>query len=178
MSEVIGAVIGAVAVICIPLVAWFSRRATREGRLLLRLERLGSVFALIPDSAEKDVFEVHLTGAAGDLNSWLDADNAKRRKLIRNINRWTYGIGVLAALFALPSIDSAANPWQSSLLGAASGVAIAAVTMGASLLLERSARSKSARAAKEREDAATALRIEALRQGEPMPIAVSVKKRS
>jgi hypothetical protein len=177
MSEVVGAVIGAIAVVCIPLAAWFSRRATREGRLLLRVERLGSVFALIPDSTEKDTFELHVIGAVADLNSWLDADNAKRRKLIRTINRWTYGIGVLAVFIALPSIDTSANPWQSSVLGTVIGLSIAGVTMGASFLLERSARAKSALAAKAREDAAAALRMEALRQGEPMPMAQPLKKR-
>ena len=177
MSEVFAAALGALAVIGIPLVAWFSQRATREGRLLLRVERLGSVYALMPISPEKETFEVHLTGAVADLNAWLDADNAKRRKTIRLVSGWTYAIGVVAVLIALPSVDTAKNPWQSSLLGAVIGVTIAAVTTGASFLLERSARAKSARAAKEREDAAAALRMEALRQGEPMPMAQPSKKR-
>jgi len=169
MPEFFAAALGALAVVGIPLVAWFSRRATREGRLLLRVEQLGSVFALMPSSPERDIFEVHVTSAIAELNSWLDADNAHRRRLIRNINGWTYCLGVLAVFIALPSIDTTANPWQSSLLGAAIGVTIAIMTMAASFLLERSARSKAARAAKERDEAAAALRMQAIRQGERLP---------
>ena len=53
MSDVTAAVVGAVAVTCIPVFAWFSRRATKEGRLLLRVDRLGKAYALMPDSDEK-----------------------------------------------------------------------------------------------------------------------------
>jgi hypothetical protein len=169
MSEVFAAALGALAVIGIPIAAWFSRRATREGRLLLRVERLGSVYALIPTSSEKEKFAVHLVRATANLNAWLDVDNAKRRKTIRLVSGWTYGIGVIAVLVVIPTIDTDAHPWQSSLLGAVVGIAIAAVTMGTSFLLERSARTKASRAATEREAAAAALRMEALRRGESIP---------
>lgn len=177
MSEIFVAALGVLAVIGIPIVTWFSRRATREGRLLLRVERLGSVYALMPISPEKDIFEVHLIGAITDLNAWLDADNAKRRKLIRLARGSTYAIGVVAVLIALPFMDAAANPWQAFLLGSIIGVASTAVTMGTSFLLEREARAKSALAAKEREDAAAALRMKALRKGEPMPMSQAFKMR-
>ena len=174
MSEILPAALGALAVIGIPLVSWFSRRATREGRLLLRMERLGSVYALMPASPEKNTFGVYLIGAVADLNSWLDTDNAKRRRLISTINRWTYGIGVAAVFITLPSIDTTANPWLTSVLGAVIGLTIALITMSAAYFLERNARQKSARAAKEREDAAAAVRMEALRRGEPLPVTESI----
>jgi len=177
MPEVVAAILGALAVIGIPLVAWFSRRATREGRLLLRVERLGSVHALMPASPEKDTFEGYLTAAVADLNTWLNPENAKRRKLIRNINWLTYVVGVIAVILAFPSIDTAANPWQSSVLGVGIGLAIAVVSLGASYLLERNARAESARALEEREQAATALRMDALRHGEPLPGADAVSKK-
>jgi hypothetical protein len=177
MSEVFAAALAALAVVGIPLVAWFSRRATREGRLLLRIERLGSVYSLMPASLEKNTFEVRVTEAVADLNRWLDEDNAKRRTIVRLISGATYAIGVVAVLIALPFLDAAANPLQSSLFGSVVGVAIAAVTTGASFVLERSASAKSARAAKEREGAADALRIEALRQGHPLPIPQPANKR-
>lgn len=176
MSELLAATLGAFAVIGIPFVAWFSRRATREGRLLLRVERLGSVLALMPLSPERDIFETHVNGAVADLNLWLDADNAKRRGFIRNVNRWTYSLGVLAALVVLPSIDATVNPWQSSLVGTIIGGTIAIVTIGTSFLLERSARSKAARAEEERDEAAAVLRMEALRRGEQLPECPPVKR--
>lgn len=178
MPEIIGAVVGALAVIGIPLVAWFARRATREGRLLLRVERLGSVHALMPESPEKSIFEVHLTGALDDLNSWMDLDNVKRRKLIRKINWWTYGIGAVAVLVTLPTIDPTVNPWQASLTGTVIGVAISVVTLGASFVLERSGRKKSAQKAAEREEAVAALRLEALRKGTRAPTTHTLRTES
>ncbi|CAO1649202.1 hypothetical protein NYA9BBAC_00222 [Salinibacterium sp. NYA9b] len=177
MSEIFATVLGALAVIGIPLVAWFSRRATREGRLLLRIERLGAAYALMPISPEKDSFEVHLIGAITDLNEWLEADNAKRRKLIRLIHGWIYAIGVIAVFIAIPSLETAERPWQSFLIGSVLGITIAAVTIGASFLLERGARAKSALAAKEREEGAAALRMKALLKGEPIPMAQDFKPR-
>ena len=52
MTEIAGSIVGAAVVICIPLIAWFSRRATREGRLMLPVERLGIVYALMPHSLQ------------------------------------------------------------------------------------------------------------------------------
>ena len=121
-------------------------------------------------SRERDIFEVHTTAAVAELNSWLDAENVNCRRLIRNIKIRTYWLGVLAVFMVLPSLDTTANAWQSSLLGALIGVTIAIITTGASFLLERSARSRATRSAKERDEAAAFLRTEALRQGERPPV--------
>jgi len=177
MSEVLAAALGAIALVGIPFVAWFSRRATREARLLLRVEKLGTAYRLMPSSPEKTTFESHLTRAIADVNSWLDPESATRRRLVRKINRWTYGFGVLALFVTFPLINTTENPWQSSFLGAGIGVAIAIITTVASFLVERNARTKSALAAKERDKAAAALRMNALRRGEPMPVSQPSKGR-
>jgi uncharacterized membrane protein len=117
----------------------------------------------MPASPEKDTFGVYLTGAVADLNSWMDIENAKRRRLIRRINSWTYVIGVAGVLAALPVLDMAANPWLTSVVGAVAGSVIAVTTMAASHFVERSASQKSARAGKDREAAAATARMEALR---------------
>lgn len=167
MSELLAAALGALAVIGIPLVAWYSRRATREGRLLLRIQKFGSAYELMPESSEKETFRVHLTGAIADLNSWMDADNASRRKLIRRINGWTYGVGVAALLLSLPIVESPSQPWLASVLGTTIGFAIAIATMSASFVVERSARQKSAETARQRDEALAEARVAAFQQGTP-----------
>jgi hypothetical protein len=162
MYELVGPVIGAIAVIGIPLVAWLSRRSTREGRLLMRVERLGTAHALMPDSAEKNSFAVYLVAAISDLNSWLNPDNAKRRRLIRRIFGWTYALGVIAVLISIPAVNDESKPWLPSTLGISIGTGIAAITMGSSFLIERSARRKAALARKRAEDAESQARMEAL----------------
>lgn len=169
MSEVIGAVIGALAVVGIPIIAWYSRRATREGRLVLRVERLGGVYALMPDSAEKDAFKPHLTTAISYLNAWLDEDNVKRRRLIRTISGITYVGGLVAGLALVPLIEGVANPWFTAAIGVVLGLAITAITTGSRYLIERHARRKAEKVATDREGAVTAERVEALKRGEPLP---------
>lgn len=166
MPEVVGAVIGAIAVIGIPLAAWLSRRTTREGRLLLRVERLGSAYALMPVSTEKDTFEVYLNAAVRDLNVWLDPDNAKQRKLVRVVSGWIYAFGMLAFFITQPIAQANDNPLLASWNGVLIGSGIALVASVAALLLERRTRKQKAEAVKAIEDAAAAVRMEALRRGE------------
>ncbi|TFD47156.1 hypothetical protein E3T33_03785 [Cryobacterium sp. TMT1-2-1] len=168
MSEITGAAIGALAVICIPLIAWFSRRATPEGRLTLRVERLGNVYALMPESQEKETFRQHLTGAISNLNTWLDPDARKRRRVIQGAAVSVYLVGVVLAMWVINSVDENVKPWVSPILGAALGVAISGVAIVMALLLERSARRKAGKSTKAAEEAATALRIEALKMGVPV----------
>ena len=169
MPEVVSALIGAVAVICIPIIAWLFRRSTREGRLLLRVERLGSAHSVMPDSPEKLRFAGYLVGAVNDLNSWLDPENRRRRKLIRRIFGWTYAVGVIAVLLSIPVIDDDSRPWLSSTLGIIIGTGIAVVTMGSSFIIERNARLNAAKALKMIDDTAASERMEAVRRGEASP---------
>ena len=116
----------------------------------------------MPDSAEKNTFAVYLTGAITDLNTWLDSDNTKRRKLIRGIFGWTYFLGVIAVLLSIPVINDDSQPWLPSTLGIFIGSGIAGITMGSQYLIERNARKKAALATKLTEDAESQARMEAL----------------
>ncbi|HEX4402913.1 MAG TPA: hypothetical protein VHZ98_16450 [Galbitalea sp.] len=166
MPGIIGAVVGALAVIGIPIVAWLSRRVTQEGRRMLRVERLGTVYAVMPDSPEKDAFKVHVTGAIASLNSWLDPDNARRRRIVRGVSTVTYVVGVILVLVTVPFVDATKNPWFSSLFGIVIGFGIALITFGTSYILDRSTRAKKSREAAQQERAAAAARMDALMRGE------------
>ncbi|MHC5795330.1 hypothetical protein ACVXZ4_04155 [Lacisediminihabitans sp. FW035] len=166
MSEILAAVFGAIAIIGIPLAAWLSRRATKEGRLTLRVERLGTVYALMPESPEKETFKQHVTVAVEALNVWLNPDNARRRQISRRVSTILWLVCVAAVFIAVPFVDTTKTPWVTSVLGVVIGSVIALVTFSTSYLLERSARIKNHHDAAERENAAAAIRMEALRRGE------------
>jgi hypothetical protein len=163
MPEITGAIIGALAAVGIPLIAWFSRRATHVGRLLLRVERLGTAFAVMPISAERDTFSVHLRQAIGELNEWLDQETAKRRKILRWVSGVTYAAGVSGAVWMVQSLDEGAKPWLSPVIGIVAGVAVSAISLGTQGLLDRSARVKRDSAARAAEAKEAEARMEILR---------------
>lgn len=169
MEQIFGSAIGALAVICIPLIGWFSRRVTPEGRLTLRVERLGSVYALMPESPEKDEFKAHVTSAIKNLNGWLDPDTRRKRRVIQGVSVAAYLLGVSIAFIVINSVDESAKFWLSPLIGVGLGVAITAVAGFTALGLERQGSTRDAKAAKAIIDAAAAERMEALRRGLPIP---------
>lgn len=169
MSQLVGAVIGAIAVVSIPLVAWFSRRATREGRLLVRVERLGSAYGVMPASSERGEFEQHLRRAIAHLNDWLDTEKRARRRLQRQISGIAYVVGVLAVFVAIPLIGPG-NSVATSILGIVVGSLISIVGFGSTFLLERSATRQAEAGARAEAAAAERVRLDALRRGErPSP---------
>jgi len=163
MLEITGAAIGAIAVICIPLVAWFSRRATPEGRLTLRVERLGRVFAVMPESHEKDAFMPHLTNAIKNLNDWLDPGARKRRRLTQGISALVYFVGIALAVIVVNHVDEPAKQWVSAVVGVVLGVVLAGAVNVTAKILEKIAQRESAIVAARAESDAAAKRMEALR---------------
>ncbi len=171
MSAIVGAVIGALAALLIPVAAWLSQRATREGRLLLRVERLGNAYEVMPESQERRIFESHLRQAISRLNNWLDAERRARRRLQRLITITTYFVGLLVLSIAVP-IVGVNNGAASSAVGVVVGVLVSVVSLGSSYLIERSAGKAADRAARAEGASAEARRLEALRKGEnPDPVA-------
>lgn len=162
MPELAGPLIGSLAVIVIPLVTWFGRRATHQGRLTLRVERLGAIFAVMPQSPEREEFSIHLRCAVGDLNEWLDPAAAKRRQILRVASGSAYTVGVAVAILLLQSVDQEAKPWISPLVGIGSGIAISAVSLATERILKRRARATEDRIACATSLQETAARIEAL----------------
>jgi hypothetical protein len=164
MAEVFGPLVTAIAVVGIPLVSWFSRRATREGRLLLRVERLGSAFAVMPASAERTEFELHLRNAVALLNEWLDSENRDRRRIRIAVLVAASLAALVVLIFAFP-IVGAANTVGQTWLGVAVGSSIALINFGTSLLIERAAARKSAAREQSARAAEATARMEALRLG-------------
>lgn len=164
MTEILGALVGSLAVIGIPIVAWSSRRFTREGRLLLRIERLGSAHALMPNSSEKELFETHVNQVTAELNEWLDEGNRRRRRIQRRVSTSIYVLGMLAVFLSVPFTTSD-DPWRSTTIGVGVGIFIVVATFGSSFLLSRNSRINVEKEARQKEKAEEALRLEALRLG-------------
>ncbi|WP_167041284.1 hypothetical protein [Salinibacterium sp. ZJ454] len=160
--------LGVLAVIGTPLLLWFTRRTTREGRLLLRIERLGTAHSLMPDSPEKTTFETHVNRLVADLNVWLDEGNRRRRSIQRSVTWTSYCAGVLAVVASLPFTDPE-QPWRSTVLGTMIGLAIAATTSVSSYILARNARKELDGVERSQAAAEEAARIEALKMGLPIP---------
>jgi uncharacterized membrane protein YbhN (UPF0104 family) len=161
MSEIIGAVIGTIAVIVIPLFNWLSHRVTREGRLLLRVNRFGATYALMPEGAERDAFARHLNRLIKELNEWLEPANKRRRRAQLVISVLIYIAGVAVALSLFSLIQT--HPWVQVLIGGVAGGLIIWVQEFGSGLIERDKQ----RADQARRDEAEAARHEAIRRGEP-----------
>lgn len=170
MPEIVGAIVGALAVIGIPIAAWLSRRVTQEGRRTLRVERLGGVYALMPESPEKEAFKLHVTDAIASLNLWLDPDNSRRRRIVRRVSTVAYIVGVLVVLVTVPLVSPTKTPLFSSVFGIVIGIVISLITFGTSYILERKTRAEKSREAAEQSKAAAAARMDALLRGEaPTP---------
>ncbi len=103
MNEFLAAVIGALAVVVVPAVGWFSQRLTREGRLLLRIDRLGAAYVLLPDSKEKSALGAHLRLAVADLNMWLEPSN-KAVRMLRRVITWTLFVIAVVSLSTITTL--------------------------------------------------------------------------
>lgn len=158
MNEVVAAIIGAAAVILIPLFAWSSQRLTREGRLLVRVNRLGSAFAVMPQSPEKVEFEGYLRRAVADLNEWISPAKKAQRAVVRFIGGVLYIFGV-AGLFIVYRTFGIENSFLTSLLGVLIGAGVAALSLMASNIIQRVAAQRED--AQQREE-----RMERIRRGE------------
>jgi Na+/proline symporter len=164
MSEIGAAAIGALALLGIPIVAWLSKRATREGRLLLRAERLGVVYSTLPDSKERESFKAHVVAVVDELNSWMDVDKTRSRRAIRAIWIATIIAGTTAAIAIAPLIAREFFPW----LGVVLGLAMSAITQVGTFLIERRERTRSSEAKRASAEAEMTKRLDARRRGDPV----------
>jgi hypothetical protein len=169
MNEIVGGVIGALALIGIPLVAWIARRATREGRLLLRVEALGRAYVLMPVGEGRAVFEGHVNAAVSELNSWLDPENRRLRMQQRAFSVSTYVLGGIATVLMVPIF--ARIPELNTLAGITIGCVIAVVNLSGSWLIGRGAATKASLAAEAQRLQHERKRLEALKRGEPFAFA-------
>jgi len=163
VSDLAPALLGALALIGIPIVAWLSQRVTREGRLLGRLRRLGTVYNLLPDSPEKDTFGAHITSVVSDLNAWIDSETLQRRVRTRLVWSITYSLGVAGSITVAVAVGKEDQPWLSFAIGLGFGVVITAVASGLTWMLDRRSQERAAKEANRKAEAAAAERIESLR---------------
>lgn len=169
MPELLSTGIGALALMLVSLVSWYSPRATYEGRLLLRVERLGAAYAVMPSSSEKESFERHLTGEIKKLNEWIDPNNARKRRIVRNVKVWLSLLALAGLLFVLPGLAPDLPPAVSAFVGFGVGTVIAIVAIVVEQTMEKLTRRRDESALAERNAAETEARISALRLGEAPP---------
>lgn len=167
METIWSAVITALVLLFIPVVGWFSRRATREGRLTLRVERLGTLYAAMPDSDEREMFKAHYLAAISDLNGWLDIDARAFRRARRAIYVITYVVGIVL-LFVVSANLPKGDTVASTLAGFGIALVIIAGTFGGGAALERLAARKQERELAKAKEADDHAKVELFRKGEPL----------
>jgi hypothetical protein len=160
MEVVWGAVISASVFLAIPLFGWFSRRATKEGRLTLRVERMGTVYSAMPESAERTTYEAHYRRAIGELNNWLDIDAKALRRSVRAVFVFSYIFGIIV-FTALGPLIAADNSVLTTLFGTLVAFIIGVGAYGGQYFLER-------RATRRQEVEHKAAKEKAFRKGEPL----------
>ena len=163
MEEMWAAIIGALALVGIPLAAWLSRRFTKEGRLLLRIERLGAAHAVVPDSEQRDALGRRLLLLVTELNAWIDVPKEKLRVSQRVLALCVFLVGFAVTVAVTSHIT---DPTLVVVIQIVAGVVIAFASIGVSTLLERWASKGEASRLSAAATAASAERYDALMRGE------------
>lgn len=157
MPELLAVLLSIIGVAVVPFIGWLSQRLTREARLLLRVNRLGSALQFVPSSDERTALEKNLLAAVRDLTEWIDPIN----KGIRGIQRL---IGVLlfvaGSWFVVWLQSFGAVPSAVSFLTALAIGAFVAIAMVATGFLMQKLFTR------RRSDTELKRRIEGLRRGE------------
>jgi hypothetical protein len=155
MNEIIASVVVAAAAVGIAVAG--SQRLTREGRLIGRLQRLGTAYALVPASPEGRELEIHVRRAAAELADWIDPGKSARRWVLRLLTAILFAVAVtvLVLISNALSLDLLVTTVLSVLVGFLVGAASLLIAAGLQRFVDRRE--------SERE---TAVRLELLRKGE------------
>lgn len=159
MDFELGSVLGAIAVIAIPLIAWLSPRLTHQGRLLGRISRLSAAYQSMPPSTERDRLGAHITILGAQLLEWIDGDTHAHRVARHWLNAFIFLLAIGAAVtvnMQLHPDPTVAIIWNLA-LGFAAGVLMVITTEW----LDR-------RAARRRKMAAQEERASAFRRAESL----------
>jgi len=143
MDSISGAIVGAVTLIIVSFVGWFSQRATRESRLLAKVERFGNAYAAVPDSPEKAALKEHFLKSVQELNG--EFEEKPNRTLINTITILTSIVGVAVVFLLVPS--GGRISLLGILLGFVLGLLVGGVNLAATWFINRRA---SARAFEQR----------------------------
>ena len=152
-----GSVLGAIAIIAIPLIAWLSPRLTHQGRLLGRISRLSDAYQSMPLSAERDRLGEHITGLGAQLLEWIDADTHAHRV----VRHWLNAIIFLLAIGAAVAVNMQLHPDPTVAL-----ISNLALGFAAGVLMVITTEWLDRRAARRRKAAAQQARAAAFRRGE------------
>jgi len=151
MLEIVPTLLAVLGTAVITAAAWFSKRATREGRLLLRIERLGAAYALLPESVEKKQLGGHLLRTAAALNDWLDVDAQRLRRVQWIATVVAFVLAVVASSYVVPAIASPGAQWLTSFaIGLGLGFLVLLTMLAGQFVLARSARQRELARAAER----------------------------
>jgi hypothetical protein len=140
-------VLGAITVALIAVVGWAGPRWTKEGRLLMRIRRLGDAYALLPESSERDQLGTVITELAHELNAWNGPDQrtARRWRIGSSIGTLVIAYGVMIGFWSATSVEPSVLWIWSLIVGTMAGALAVAVTEIAERVITR----RAARAARE-----------------------------
>ncbi|WP_439565049.1 hypothetical protein [Microcella sp.] len=157
MPELLAALLSVIGVAVVPFIGWLSQRWTREARLILRVNRLGSALQFVPSSDEKAALEKNVLAAVRDLNEWIEPINRGIRgvQLLIGVLLFVAGSWFVVWLQPLAAVPSAVSFLMSLAIGAL--VATAMVSTG--FLMQRLF-------TRRRSDADFRNRVERLKRGE------------
>ncbi len=156
-----GSVLGAVAVIAIPLVAWLSPRLTHQGRLLGRISRLSAAYQSMPPSSQREQLGGHITELGAQLLEWIDSDTHAHRVARHWLNAIIFllAIGVAVVVNLTTRLDPTLAFIVNLLLGFTAGIAMVLTTEWLDRRASRRRkRAREAEAAAEQEARAAAFR--------------------
>lgn len=161
VSVELGAVLSAITLALIAVVGWAGPRWTKEGRLLVRIRRLGDAYALLPESSERDRLGTVITELAHELNAWNGPDRraARRWRIGSSIGALVIAYAVMIGFWSATRLDPSALWIWSLIVGAVAGALAVVVTE----IAERVITSRAARATHE-------ARISAFRQGKSLEL--------
>ncbi|WP_203135978.1 hypothetical protein [Microbacterium sp. JZ31] len=152
-----GSVLGAIAIIAIPLIAWLSPRLTHQGRLLGRISRLSAAYQAMPPSTERDRLGEQITSLGAQLLEWIDGDTHAHRVVRHWLNAiiFMFAIGTAFAV----NIQLHPDPTVALIVNLGLGFAAGVLMVITTEWLDR-------RAARRRKVAAQEARAAAFRRGE------------
>lgn len=156
--------LGAIAIIAIPLIAWLSPRLSHQGRLHGRISRLSAAYQAMPPSTERERLGEHITVLGAQLLEWINGDTHAHRVARHWLNAIIFllAIGAAVAVNMPPHPDPTVALIINLALGFAAGVLMVITT---EWLDRRAARRRKAVDAAE-QAAAQEARAAAFRRGE------------
>lgn len=149
----LGSLLGAFALVAIPLITWLSGRFTREARLLQRIDRWGKAYAALPDSPSKASVGDSLVELGDELSAWIDI-NSRSLRTWRNWSSFAAFVVAIVVGLALQPLVGDEDQIASFVLLTGCGVVAGALSVLLTELIERRAVARSQRESSEAKEVA------------------------